>query len=696
MELLKAIVSWAACVIVLAAIPAYFAYRYLQEQRHPREALAENYLRSRLPDMTADQESLVRRAVDDDPLLAMFVVASAQRQNQSPWEPLARADDPSQMLSVPRRALEEGIAGKLGKQQAAGFVDATLQTWAILADADKVEADAYLDQTRQLSPEELPLAAKNPAYALMVSRIDPRYRADFRDHQDILTPLLVATASDQWNNLLAKFQQAEPRVVEIFNDPSMGRLYGTTYLLESDLVRELEGAGVALKQAIEFVGPNAAVIREFKKDHREWAAIVAKFCDTTADHEAAPGKKLSIFAWACADPAVFWLIAHDASVDGHEAAIVLQRYAGTDLPAVLLKYGKAPEMLRNAIDALLRFDNQMDADPRKRQAAAHMLSDYQDDVPFKDSLQTVGSVLVPAIFYGGSDALAQIRKNPPDLYKNVDENGKPKGTPFWTYIPGGNIAFVIREKVNGRTLAWGEIGWAAVDAVLLIPAGGEILMAGKGLLATDAAGEALVKVAGEAGSESLGEEIAIEGTGGMLVRETVAASSRIGAVVESRTLLARAGIKLVEGAEQSVTWAARLARLYPRASLSIAALSLAALFPAQAGKVARRVREVIVQAINGTAETLGNVIAAALGMVIDGMWDEIQSLSRRQPMLAPVYYLLFMALLFWIVVVPLYMLKVLLKPVYQFAVDIVGRPARLILTALRPAKDPTTTGTRSK
>ena len=65
-------------------------------------------------------------------------------------------------------------------------------------------------------------------------------------------------------------------------------------------------------------------------------------------------------------PAVFWLISHDHSDDNSHALQILQRYAGTELPEILLKYGQDQKLPEAAFEALLKFDNDQGPSSNKR------------------------------------------------------------------------------------------------------------------------------------------------------------------------------------------------------------------------------------------------------------------------------------------------------------------------------------------
>ena len=455
-------------------------------------------------------------------------------------------------------------------------------------------------------------------------------------------------------------------------------------MLQLDYVRELVSSGIDEIRAIKFMAANAATVRQTAPRDRAWASRVKQL-----DERKGPGDQ-SLFQLACADPAVFWLVAHDNSSDHSKSERILAQYGGTELPAILLKYWteSEPKLLQAATDAIVRFDVESDPEQAKRQAAAQFLNRYQDDSVFKGLLLTHGPVLIPALSAGGPDALAQISKNPADIHKWVDDEGKPRGTPLWTYAPGGNIVYAIREKINGRTLTWGELGWATVDLVTVASLAGPIINGATSLVAAggEATGKSLIEAAGEAAGKDT-VVVVLENTakdGSLLAAKTTA---RIGVLAEASTLLKSAGIVVVEASLTAIRVTASWVGANPMKSVVIAVVALSAVYPNKAGEVGARIAEVLVDAVRRTAKTLGVVAAAAPGKLIEGMWEEIQRLADAHPMLWWIYDLLFVCLLAIVILVPILLLKKLLYPVYALLKAVVWTPIRGLNSKFRPRAD---------
>ena len=86
--------------------------------------------------------------------------------------------------------------------------------------------------------------------------------------------------------------------------------------------------------------------------------------------------------------------------------------------------------------------------------------------------------------------------------------------------------------------------------------------------------------------------------------------------------------------------------------------------------------------MGGTAHLTGTIVTSVPGDFIEGMWDEVQLLAQKTPMLAPVFYVLLAALFLADAMLPIYLLKKLLHPVYAFIVAPLWSSARRATAAL--------------
>ncbi len=149
------------------------------------------------------------------------------------------------------------------------------------------------------------------------------------------------------------------------------------------------------------------------------------------------------------------------------------------------------------------------------------------------------------------------------------------------------------------------------------------------------------------------EEIVVEEA-----TESIPTIARVGAEIEGRSLLRAAGFKVTALAGKSILWAVYIVKTYPKTTLAVAVGIYVALYPEKA------------QALGASIANVGGRIAAGIpGHLIEGMWDELQSLAQKNPWLAPVYYALLVTLVLAVVIIPIYLLKLLLYPVYAFVMS---------------------------
>jgi hypothetical protein len=472
-----------ALTIALSAMLWNFGFAWLDGRRHPQRQLAMQYLHEQLGTMTPDQIAQADAAILVDPLATML----AAKENG--WEGIRAVarHDLSTRLQVETIGLRQFADGNTNAATASDFVDRTLRMVEILRHDPNYHIDP-LDDVRHLSPEEFSNVVADDSYLIIAPRIAPQYRQDFQRNQATLTPLLSMADPAQWNGLMADFEKAKPEVVNLFRDHP-DPLIGYVYMLQSDKVKELVNAGVNELDAIEFLGVNTASVNQAAKTDPRWAAGVQGLQSTNGPD----GKPL--FQICLKDPFAYGLVASDPSPDRKSSRTILVHYAGSAVPAIIQNYAQTPAMFTAALETVSRFGCSPGASPKSPDAAVGIIAQHQDDPNFKNALAAEGPRLVAALLVAGDDRLVDLYK-PQNLDVYVDADGKAKGKPLYTWVPGGNVAYVVVKLSKGQTTTFGDWGWAVVDgALLFVPLPG---LDGLGNAVVDS-GEQLVEKEAETG-----------------------------------------------------------------------------------------------------------------------------------------------------------------------------------------------------
>ena len=500
-KLLVRISTW---VILAAGVVAgaTYAHRALTRARDPQRWVVEEYLCQRLPDLTPQQNRLVRMCAHARPYQAMV---AAYRGGYEAVEQLHR-DGPDRMQAITamglRAATRREKHERLELEAACAFADSTCLAVSLIGDLDAAEANRLVTDLEGLSAEEYRNVGCDPSYLIIAPRLDSPYRGAFRRNQDVLTPILLLTEPAEWNALMAQFVAAQPRVGEILRDQDQGIPFGMTYMLHRQRIRELVAEGIDEKRAIEFVAVNSVTVREAAERNTGWALRARELTDV----KAAGGRDL--FEWSCFDPSVYRLYSLDSSRDKRHSLVTLRCYAGTDLPTILAtQYAGDPALLEAALESIARFDIfgrdsnhtglarymaslRVDSVPVVLSRlgkvlatsepaitagrAADFLSKHQNDELFKELLKRHGALLIPALATKKAD-LKDVRQDPKWIEKVVTPEGHPRTEPWWTGLPGGSIVWVVIEAGSGRPLTPSEMGWAAVDVATIIFVGGKIV-----------------------------------------------------------------------------------------------------------------------------------------------------------------------------------------------------------------------------
>jgi len=357
---------------------------------------------------------------------------------------------------------------------------------------------------------------------------------------------------------------------------------------------------------------------------------------------------------------------------------VLRRYAGTSVPAlVLIKYGADAKCLAAAIRALYRFDIVTDNRGKKHEhVAAHFLIHYQEHPEFKAALARHGEILIPALSAGGKDALSDIVRNPNDIYKDVNPDGTPKGTPWWTWIPGGSLVYAINEVAEGRTLRFSEVALAIVDLLVLYEVAGTTVRLGTTLIRTgaresgEAAARSLVprglRKAAEAGAHEA--RICVFPGGKMTAGETVRLGGKALAMAEASSFLAASGRRVSEKAWLIVKFVGKQIASHPVRSV---VLGVATWY------VVSKVSAAFGMPIPGPVE-IGADLAKR---VFEAVLPSVKEIPKGLPGWVSWLLTRLAILLLW-VAIPLWLLKKLLPPLFERLMEAVKRLLLLPVRAM--------------
>jgi len=314
---------WGVCFAVLVVWSWYFV-EWLQSEADPLRGWARKAIHAKCPALTGDERRLVNAAIAKDPIAAVLVVHDEHARGRAPWDALRAMSTraPSREVRILRRAVDAVREKHLDEGAATAFVDSAATMSAVLAELGE-DADQFVDGLAALSPQEYRAVGVDISYAIIAPRLDPQHRSLLRDNLDFLTPILAACEADEWNALMKLFADAQPRAGQIFRDENMGQTYGLVYMLNRVEVEKLKSAGIEERLAIEFAGANAATVKNWPANKRDWVEIAREMAAISVEQDLrAPDAtqpelvRKTMFEWACADPAILALVSRDEEPGG--------------------------------------------------------------------------------------------------------------------------------------------------------------------------------------------------------------------------------------------------------------------------------------------------------------------------------------------------------------------------------------------
>lgn len=622
----------AAAVSVWLLVTAYMA-----GWKSPEAAVSLRILQEKFADMSIGQKRMLRTVVKKYPLQSLL---AAHRSGWQGLQELLRKG-PDYTLEVPALAFQAASA-QLDKVAAMSFIENGTSLLQAVDRLDPQYGEKLLQDLRELTADEYANMAFDPSYILIAPRLSPRQRHQFRRNQKLLTPLLTLIEPREWDRFMEMFERSQPRISEIVLDPALDEEYAWSYILNRDLVLQATGRGISERDAVHFLKLNAQTVREADNGKPVWIDDLSAM-QTYAAAAASDGEPMSLFDWACADPSLYWAITQDNNPDKSASFFLMTRYAGSELPNILrLHYAAEPRLLQSALQALHRFDNSSDPSPERRNLASRFLNRYQNDDLFKDLLARHGALLIPALAVGGEKELAQIAANPNDIFKHIDEQGKPRST-WWQYIPGGSIVAVVRDLSAGRSVSTGEWAWAAFDAVTIVAVTAtsvKALSSAKAIRAAQPVGRAL----------TLGAAAARQGAWSQLKMRAL-------------PLLAASG----KIAQKSALAVLNVVKNHPVKALAGALAVYYFINP---------------EALNRHSRQIGHMAAAIPMAAVSGLWDQVASQLNRSPILSFFYYPILILFSLLVLGVILAALKHYLKPVWAMWL-LLFKPFRMIIRKVK-------------
>ncbi|MDR3183310.1 MAG: hypothetical protein LBT89_10435, partial [Planctomycetaceae bacterium] len=132
---------------------------------------------------------------------------------------------------------------------------------------------------------------------------------------------------------------------------------------------------------------------------------------------------------------------------------LLRKYGQHKIAAFL--YTHYPDALPQAAAAVEKFG----------ELAFFILNQYASSEIFHKALKDnqLGVRIIPYTARFEDKGLEKIEENKAWLDKYFDEQGNAKEDEWWTSIPGGSLAKVVKNWTQGLPSEWSEFGWAALD-----------------------------------------------------------------------------------------------------------------------------------------------------------------------------------------------------------------------------------------
>jgi len=319
-------------------------------------------------------------------------------------------------------------------------------------DATGQATNAYLDRLEQASrtPDSWRIAKGDSMAMLVNDCVSSLELREFYEHeQEWLDSIIVEVVAS------ADMEDSEKRalvsdVVEVaydnrpyFKQAVEQKLGDGAFFLFSqhgDVIRRMSGVGgVPLAEVLEVIFANSDFLERFKSDTPEKLAARLVYIRS---HKPA--------VWQAARNISLALRLNEDAPD--VADQLFEKYAADDIAALL--YAGFENEVVFAAAAVAKFGD----------LAIYILHHYEGSRQFHEALKTnVGPRLIPYVAKFSDQGIERLKENQGWLDKYFQKDGTPKDEEWWTQIPGGGAADVVRNWAKGYPNEWSELGWAALD-----------------------------------------------------------------------------------------------------------------------------------------------------------------------------------------------------------------------------------------
>ena len=293
-----------------------------------------------------------------------------------------------------------------------------------------------------------------------------------------------------WAELINVAGKYAPMPEQLVTKEELGAAGYGIFLSHGDLVKELVGRNIPLREVAEVVFANSSSLPEENGEATRYLEKLYK--------DKRP-------VWDAAKSYAYVLELDRALPD--KSIALLDNLASSDVAAFLMT--KCEGFLLPAAESILKY----------KEMAMFIIGQYHQNKLFVQAMNTPGGFRVPAFLIAqdpknGAQNLINAA-NPKQVNAVFLPNGNPVQPNFWVALPlvGGPLKLVTNWR-NNRASDWSDVGWALMDvgdtALIVLTLGAATPKAGATAAAKSAAKAATKKLADEAAKATI-KNVAKEG-----------------------------------------------------------------------------------------------------------------------------------------------------------------------------------------